>query len=296
MAYYTISSIFNVLLVGIVLARITEIMSLVTQSPMYVALVFILLSTSFSLLAAPASTSKKAIRRFVVIIVLMRTLKVDIDTELGNGLISKHIADGGRYNLEGKVALITGANSGIGYGTTKLLASYGATVVMACRSMNKCNEAKVAIERGLSSKVHYVGPVVPMELDLSDLSSVRSFVAQFKREFKRLDYLINNAGAIPPPGLKTKQGLELSLGAMHFGHFALTKWLMPVIQSSPKLDSEGKYEVPLRDEGTAKYDHPRRQEARRVAKERAAKSGSEYVRALPLTMAPLELCLLAAMR
>ena len=61
---------------------------------MYVALVFILLSTSFSLLAAPASTSKKAIRRFVVIIVLMRTLKVDIDTELGNGLISKHIADG----------------------------------------------------------------------------------------------------------------------------------------------------------------------------------------------------------
>lgn len=276
-AYYTFCSAFNALLVGVIFARITEIISMVTQSSIYVALVFILISTSVSLLVAPASTWKKTMRRFIVISVLMRTIKVDMDTELGKGKISKHVAEGGVYDLEGKVALVTGANSGIGYGTTKLLASYGAAVVMACRSMSKCNEAKTAIERELSSKVHFVGPVVPMQMDLSDLLSVKAFVAQFKRDFKRLDFLINNAGAIPSPGLRTKQGIELSIGAMHFGHFALTKWLMPVMRKSPRLEGEGEYVVPLHGKGTAKYDLPKRQEARRLAQERASKSGSQYV-------------------
>ncbi len=276
-AYFTLCGIFNALLAGVLLARITELTSLVTQSPMYVAVVFILISTSASLLVAPASTWKKATRRFIVICVLVRTLKVDMDTELGKGLISKSVAEGGRYDLEGRVALVTGANSGIGYGTTKLMASYGATVVMACRSMSKCNEAKTAIERELASKVHYIGPLVPMVMDLADLDSVQSFAGKFKKEFKRLDYLINNAGAIPLPGLKTNQGLELSLGAMHFGHFALTKWLMPIMQNSAKFDSDDVYVVPTRGKGTVDYDRPKREEARKLAQERAAKIGSEYV-------------------
>src|SRR5689334_3490355 len=106
-------------------------------------------------------------------------------------------------NQTGRVAIVTGANSGIGWDTTRALAQKGATVIMACRSIQKANEAADQIQ-----KLHTVGKVVVMPLDLSDLDSVRTFVKAFRTQYNRLDLLINNAGVMFTPYGKTKQGFE----------------------------------------------------------------------------------------
>ena len=132
-------------------------------------------------------------------------------------------------NLSGKVALITGANSGIGYETAKALAEKGTHVVMACRNMDKAEQAKSDIRQSVSN-----GELTIIQLDLADLDSVKSFTEKFKAEYSQLDYLINNAGVMIPPFTKTKDGFEVQFGANHLGHFALTGHLLDLLQATPQ--------------------------------------------------------------
>lgn len=131
-------------------------------------------------------------------------------------------------DMMGKIAIVTGANSGIGYETTRVLAQRGATVIMACRNMNKANTAAAKI-RGLNPD----GQLVVMQLDLADLKSVTDFVDQFTLEYDQLHLLINNAGIMIPPYGTTKQGFESQFGTNHLGHFALTAQLNDILNNTP---------------------------------------------------------------
>jgi NAD(P)-dependent dehydrogenase (short-subunit alcohol dehydrogenase family) len=130
-------------------------------------------------------------------------------------------------DLSGKVAVVTGANSGIGYETARALAEKGADVVMACRSVQKGNEAADKI-RALEPR----GSVEVMQLNLADLDSVRQFVEAFNAQHDRLDLLINNAGIMMTPYGKTAQGFEQQFGVNHLGHFALTGLLFERIKET----------------------------------------------------------------
>ena len=125
----------------------------------------------------------------------------------------------------GRVAIITGSNTGIGYETARGLAKRGARVIMACRDQQK---AEAAAERIRAEGP--AGAVVVEPLDLSDLESVARFTARFAAGNERLDLLINNAGVMVPPPGKTKQGFELQIGTNHLGHFALTAQLLPLLR------------------------------------------------------------------
>ena len=124
-------------------------------------------------------------------------------------------------NVSGRVAIVTGANSGLGYETARVLAQRGATVVMACRNLDKANRAAEQIRA-----LHPSGQVVVMQLDLADLNSVRRFAENFLTKYDRLDLLINNAGIMIPPFGTTEQGFEMQFGVNHLGHFALTALLI----------------------------------------------------------------------
>lgn len=129
----------------------------------------------------------------------------------------------------GRVAIVTGGNSGIGYETAKALAAAGATVVVASRSEERGQAAVERIRQALNG-----GSVEFMRLDLADLDSVAAFAEAFKARFGRLDLLINNAGVMNPPERReTKDGFELQFGTNHLGHFALTLRLMAELDATP---------------------------------------------------------------
>lgn len=128
----------------------------------------------------------------------------------------------------GRVAIVTGANSGIGFETARALANKGATVIMACRNLGKASPK--------ADEIRAADPgadVEVMELDLSDLDSIRRFAEAFRARHSRLDLLINNAGIMVPPYGKTSQGFETQFGVNHLGHFALTGQLLELITSTP---------------------------------------------------------------
>ena len=131
-------------------------------------------------------------------------------------------------NQQGKVVIITGANSGIGFAAACALARAGARVVLACRSRVR-GEAAVAKIRDAQTDAE----VELAELDLADLDSVRAFAESFLEGHDRLDLLINNAGVMIPPESKTKQGFELQFGVNHLGHFALTGLLLARLRATP---------------------------------------------------------------
>ena len=128
----------------------------------------------------------------------------------------------------GRIAIVTGANSGIGFETARALAQKGATMIMACRNKEKMENAAEKIQ----SK-NPEGNVVTMVLDLSDLDSVRQFADEFRAQFGRLDLLINNAGIMVPPYGLTAQGFETQFGVNHLGHFALTGLLLDILIDTP---------------------------------------------------------------
>lgn len=130
-------------------------------------------------------------------------------------------------DLTGKTAIITGANSGIGLEAAKMLASFGARIVMAVRSKEKGEAARDEIH-ALSPKAQ----VEVMHLDVADLQSVRFFSEQVRSRFDSLDLLINNAGVMMPPYTKTKDGFELQFGGNYLGHFALTAHLLPLLEQT----------------------------------------------------------------
>jgi NAD(P)-dependent dehydrogenase (short-subunit alcohol dehydrogenase family) len=104
----------------------------------------------------------------------------------------------------GRIAIVTGANTGIGYETARMLALKGADVVLACRNTEKANAAADAIRAEKPA-----GKLVVEALDLGDLESVKAFADRYLAGHKRLDLLINNAGVMVPPLSQTAQGFEL---------------------------------------------------------------------------------------
>jgi NAD(P)-dependent dehydrogenase (short-subunit alcohol dehydrogenase family) len=121
----------------------------------------------------------------------------------------------------GRVAVITGANTGLGYETAAALADRGAHVVLAVRNVDKGKDAAARIT---AQSPH--ADVALQELDLTSLESVRAAAAQLRSAHDRIDLLINNAGVMWTPKSTTKDGFELQFGTNHLGHFALTGLLL----------------------------------------------------------------------
>lgn len=126
-------------------------------------------------------------------------------------------------NLQDRVFLVTGANSGIGKETAKELAKRRATVIMACRDVQSAKNAITEIRSKIST-----GELIPMELNLASFSSIREFANEVLKKFPQIHVLINNAGVYAP--LKdhalTNDGFEIHFGVNHLGHFLLTNLLL----------------------------------------------------------------------
>jgi len=132
-------------------------------------------------------------------------------------------------DLNGKTYIVTGANSGVGFETSQQLVKQGAHVVMACRRPSAGEEARSSFENP-------IGTSEVIKCDLSDLDSVRNFVAEFKSKNDRLDGLICNAGMVNMKNELnyTKDGFEITWAVSFFGHFLMTELLLDTLkQSSP---------------------------------------------------------------
>ncbi len=126
----------------------------------------------------------------------------------------------GEKCLEGKVAIVTGANSGMGMATTAALADKGAKVIMLCRSEERGKEALIKLMENKDRRLELI------LCDLGDYDSIRSFAKQVRAEYDRIDILVNNAGFISLDRQFTKEGLERQFGINHIGHFLLTMLLL----------------------------------------------------------------------
>ncbi|WP_436794161.1 oxidoreductase [Actinospongicola halichondriae] len=127
----------------------------------------------------------------------------------------------------GRVAIVTGSNTGLGFETAAELARAGATVVLACRTPSKADEARRAIEARTGN-----GAVQTLALDLGDLSAIRDAAAETLERWPRLDLLINNAGVMIPPKSTTVDGFELQFGTNHLGHFAYTGQVLSALSTT----------------------------------------------------------------
>lgn len=125
---------------------------------------------------------------------------------------------------KGRIALITGANSGLGKETTKWFAKKDIKVIMACRNVEKGEQVKAEILKEIPS-----AEIDVMQVDLASLDSIRVFATEFKAKYDQLDLLINNAGIMVPPLMSTKEGFEIQFGVNHLGHFLLTNLLLDVV-------------------------------------------------------------------
>jgi NAD(P)-dependent dehydrogenase (short-subunit alcohol dehydrogenase family) len=121
----------------------------------------------------------------------------------------------------GRTAIITGANTGLGYETAVALAGQGARVVLAVRNLDKGKQAATRI-----AEAHPGATVELQELDLTSLASIRAATEQLRADHDRIDLLINNAGVMWTPKSTTADGFELQFGTNHLGHFALTGLLL----------------------------------------------------------------------
>ena len=134
--------------------------------------------------------------------------------------LSLHVPD-----LRGEFAVVTGANSGLGFGLAKRLSAAGADVVMAIRDRAKGEEASAAIRREVPT-----AKLIIKHVDLSSLKSVAGLGEELAAEGRPVDILINNAGIMTPPQRQeTQDGFELQFGTNHLGHFALTRHLLPLL-------------------------------------------------------------------
>ncbi|XP_064643951.1 retinol dehydrogenase 14-like [Lineus longissimus] len=132
-----------------------------------------------------------------------------------------------KASMVGKTVIITGANSGIGKESALDIARRGARVIMACRNTDEGEKVATEIkEKTGSTKIEV------RKLDLASLASVRTFAEEIKRTENRLDVLLNNAGVMMCPPMKTADGFEMQLGTNHLGHFLLTNLLLDLLKSS----------------------------------------------------------------
>jgi NAD(P)-dependent dehydrogenase (short-subunit alcohol dehydrogenase family) len=122
---------------------------------------------------------------------------------------------------QGRVAVVTGANTGLGFETAQVLAARGASVVLAVRNVEKGKEAAARIGSAAPG-----ASVAVQELDLASLDSVRAAASELRAAHPRIDLLICNAGVMYPPKQTTDDGFELQFGTNHLGHFALTGLLL----------------------------------------------------------------------
>jgi NAD(P)-dependent dehydrogenase (short-subunit alcohol dehydrogenase family) len=125
----------------------------------------------------------------------------------------------------GRTAVVTGANSGLGLVTARELARAGASVVMACRNLDKGHAAVDEVRAAVPA-----AQLQLEELDLASLASVRGFAERFNATHDGLDLLINNAGVMATPRRRTADGFELQFGTNHLGHFALTRALLDTME------------------------------------------------------------------
>jgi len=128
---------------------------------------------------------------------------------------------------KGRLAIVTGSSSGIGYEAARVLANKNAEVIIAVRNQVKGDSAirKIKIQNQDAN-------VKVMLLDLASLKEIKNFVNDFKAKYSELDLLINNGGVMMPPYSKTEDGFELQFGTNHLGHFALTAQLMDVLKNT----------------------------------------------------------------
>jgi len=131
--------------------------------------------------------------------------------------------------LNDRNAIVTGANSGIGFETARVLASKGTRVILACRDIEKGKEAASRIQ-----DAHPDAEIEVMTLDLSNLASVHTFADSFTSSSSTLDILCNNAGVMMiPKKTETADGFEMQFGTNHLGHFALTGLLFDALRNTP---------------------------------------------------------------
>ncbi|XP_053407649.1 retinol dehydrogenase 12-like isoform X7 [Mercenaria mercenaria] len=156
---------------------------------------------------------------FIVLLSALAILKVYLDSIKGKCTSST--------DLSGKVAIVTGANTGIGYFTALDFARRNARVILACRDLVKGQEAVEKI-RGQTGNTDNV----VIKLDLSLMKSVREFAEQINKQEARLDILVNNAGMAGLPLTKTDEGFEVMYATNHFGHFLLTNLLLGLLKKS----------------------------------------------------------------
>ena len=128
---------------------------------------------------------------------------------------------------KGKTAIVTGANSGLGKEITIGLLKIEVKVIMACRNIKKAENTKLEIIKTIPS-----ADIEIMELDLTSLTSVRSFAKSFCDKHNQLNLLIENAGIMIPPFVKTEDGFESQMGVNYFSHFLLTNLLMPILNKT----------------------------------------------------------------
>ncbi|MBS3761624.1 oxidoreductase [Halodesulfurarchaeum sp.] len=126
-------------------------------------------------------------------------------------------------DLSGRTAIVTGANSGIGYEATDMLVANGAHVVMAVRNQERGEAAAEDIRGGLP------GSFTVRTLDLASLDSIGSFSQEIQTEYDQLDFLFNNAGVMAIPRSETEDGFETQFGVNHLGHFALSAQLLDLL-------------------------------------------------------------------
>jgi NAD(P)-dependent dehydrogenase (short-subunit alcohol dehydrogenase family) len=131
-------------------------------------------------------------------------------------------------SLAGRTALVTGANSGIGYAACVEFARHGARVIMTARDARRGEHALHKLKAAVPN-----ADVELRLLDLSDLHNVDQFAARLLAEGKPIDILVNNAGLMMPPRGVTKQGFEMQIGVNHLAHFALTLKLLPLMRGRP---------------------------------------------------------------
>ena len=131
-------------------------------------------------------------------------------------------------DLTGKIIIVTGANSGIGFEAAKQFARKGARTILACRNMDKAQAALAKIQAEIPG-----AQAETMHLDLASLISIHEFAQAFTAKYDRLDVLLNNAGIMMVPYTRTEDGFKSQVGTNHMGHFALTGQLIDILEKTP---------------------------------------------------------------
>lgn len=143
-----------------------------------------------------------------------------------------------------KTVLVTGANSGLGFEATNAFAANGATVIMACRSIDRGQQAAIDIRDSVGD----TGATLDVrECDLASLDSIASFATGVEQDYDAIDILCNNAGVMAIPRQETQDGFEKQLGVNHLGHFALTGHLLDLV-----IEADGESRIITHSSGAHK--------------------------------------------